>query len=238
MLTTTTPTRSELADLAVRCCQVMTDGDLETFHAIVHPEAVNREAHSEPPAAHGRGPEAFHATALWLRSAFSNLTFSIGDVLVDADLTAVHCTMSGRHTGEFVIWNAAGEVERVFAPTGRSFAVHPRTSSASATASPSSTGRCATTRAWPCSSSGCRPRPRSSSGPRSPPDEPASNSAEPAQANAQQELVNPSPRGHPHVRAPRAHRLILTIGFPDSGPPAGPMSGAPALPGAGDWCAG
>ena len=124
MLSTTTLTRSELADLAIRCCQVMTDGDLETFRAIVHPEAVNREAHTEPPTARGRGPEAFYATALWLRSAFSNLAFSISDVLVDADLTAVYCTMSGRHTGEFVIWNAEGEVERVFAPTGQSFAVH------------------------------------------------------------------------------------------------------------------
>jgi predicted ester cyclase len=121
--TTTTPTRTELVDLAVRCCQIVAGGDLDAFRAIVHPEAVNREAQSEPPAARGRGPEAFYATALWLRTAFSDLAFTIDDVLVDADLTAVYCTMSGRHTGDLVIWNPEGEVERAFPPTGRAFAV-------------------------------------------------------------------------------------------------------------------
>jgi predicted ester cyclase len=121
--TSTTMTRADRAELAARCCQVMANGDLDAFRAIVHPEAINREAVSEPPAARGRGPEAFYATAVWLRTAFSDLAFSISDVLVDDDLTAVYCTMSGRQTGEFVIWNAEGDVDRVFPPTGRSFAV-------------------------------------------------------------------------------------------------------------------
>jgi ketosteroid isomerase-like protein len=178
--TTTTPTRTELVDLAVRCCQIMADGDLDAFRAIVHPEAVNREAQSEPPAARGRGPEAFYATALWLRTAFSDLAFTIDEVLVDADLTAVYCTMSGRHTGDFVIWNPEGEVERAFPPTGRSFAVQHAHFIRVREGLAVEHWRSATTRAWRCSSDGCRPGPRSSSGARSRPGTPASRAAEPA----------------------------------------------------------
>ncbi len=44
-------------------------------------------------------------------------------MVVEDDLVVVHCLMSGRHTGDFVVWTAEGTVERAFAPTGRTFEV-------------------------------------------------------------------------------------------------------------------
>lgn len=118
------PTRDELADLAVRSLQVMATGTLDDLRAVVHPEAVNREASVEPPATRGRGPEAFWATAVWLRAAYSDLAFSVSTVIVEGDLVVTHGEMSGRHTGNFVVWTPEGAVERAFAPTHRTFSVH------------------------------------------------------------------------------------------------------------------
>ncbi|MBL7495642.1 ester cyclase [Frankia sp. CNm7] len=102
----------------------MIDGDLDDFIALTHPQAVNREALREPPAARGLGPKAFLATAHWLRTAFSDMSFTIEEIVVEGDLVVTHGTMSGRHTGELVVWTPNGEVERAFAPTGRSFTVN------------------------------------------------------------------------------------------------------------------
>jgi predicted ester cyclase len=123
--TTTTATTTETAPaaLAARSFEVMAGGDLDDFVEIVHPRATNREAVQEPPATRGQGPAAFHATALWLRSAYADLRWEIHDTIEHADLVVVHVTMSGRHTGPFVTYDADGEVERAFPPTGRTFAV-------------------------------------------------------------------------------------------------------------------
>lgn len=110
-------------DLATRSVQVMADGTLDELRRLVHPSATNREAVAEPPACRGRGPDAFWATALWLRAAFSEMAFTVDTVLVDGDLAVTHGTMSGRHTGDMVIWTPEGRVERAFAPTGRRFEV-------------------------------------------------------------------------------------------------------------------
>lgn len=75
---------------------MMADGALEDFRAVVHPDAVNREAEDEPPTSRGRGPAAFYATALWLRDAYAELHWDIHDVIAEGDLVALHCTMSGR----------------------------------------------------------------------------------------------------------------------------------------------
>jgi predicted ester cyclase len=108
--------------LCVRSMQIMVDGSPADFEAVVHPEAVNREAKDEPPAARGRGPAAFYATALWLRETFADLTFDVHEVVVDGDLVAVHNTMSGRHTGPAVTYDIDGNVRQVFPPTGKTFA--------------------------------------------------------------------------------------------------------------------
>ncbi|MFB7719057.1 ester cyclase [Nocardia sp. NPDC056100] len=109
--------------LAIRSVHIMSDGERADFDAIIHPEATNREAKAEPPAARGRGPAAYFATALWLRAAYADLRHTIEDAVVEGDLVAVHTIMHGRHVGPFVAYGEDGRIDQVFPPTGRSFAV-------------------------------------------------------------------------------------------------------------------
>lgn len=124
MTNTSSLTRDQQADLVVRSMHAMAGADRREFATFFHPECVNREAVAEPPAARHRGPEAMYATALWLRAAYSDLAFAVDEVAVEGDLVVTHGTMSGRHTGDFVVWTPEGRVQRVFAPTGRRFEVH------------------------------------------------------------------------------------------------------------------
>jgi predicted ester cyclase len=108
---------------AVRSMHLMASGDLADMVAVYTADAVNREAEDEPPDTRGAGPAALYATALWLRSAFSDLAFEIHDAVQEGDLVVVHATMSGRQTGPFVGYGPEGEVAVVFPPLGRRFAV-------------------------------------------------------------------------------------------------------------------
>jgi predicted ester cyclase len=117
-LTVTTDSR----ELAVRSIQIMAGGTPADFEAVVHPDARNLEDATEPPASRGRGPAAFHATALWLRAAFADLAWEIHEVVADGDLIAVHATMSGRHTGTYVVYGPDARPAQAFPPTGRTFA--------------------------------------------------------------------------------------------------------------------
>jgi predicted ester cyclase len=101
----------------------MATGTRDDLARVVHPEATNREAVIEPPASRGRGPEAWWATALWLRHAYADLWWEIHEAIAAGDLVAVHATMSGRHTGTHHHYAPDGSVLRTFAPTGRAFAV-------------------------------------------------------------------------------------------------------------------
>ena len=116
-----TTTSIDLTALCVRAIHVMGDGDLADFEAVVHPDATNREGKDEPPASRGRGPAAFHATALWMREAFSELHWDIHDVVQDGDLVVVHTTMSGRHTGTFVAYGPDARPVQAFPATRRPF---------------------------------------------------------------------------------------------------------------------
>jgi predicted ester cyclase len=109
-------------ELCVRSVHIMADGTREDFEAIVHPDARNREAVDEPPATRGRGPTAFYATALWLRDAYADLRWEIHDVVAEDDTVVLYATMSGRHTGTFVGYDADGRPEQAFPPTGKPFA--------------------------------------------------------------------------------------------------------------------
>lgn len=110
-------------DVAVRSVHLVAGGTLAAFREVIHPAAANREALSEPPACRQPGPEGFHATSAWLAAAFADLAFTVEEVVHQDDLVAVHCTMQGRQTGDFVVHAADGSVERAFAPTGRTFTV-------------------------------------------------------------------------------------------------------------------
>jgi predicted ester cyclase len=118
----TDPSIMDAKQLACRAIQIMADGTPEDFEAVVHPQARNREDVDEPPASRGRGPTAFYATALWLRSAYADLEWQIHDVVADGDLVVIHATMSGRHVGNFVSYSPEADPAQAFPPTGKSFA--------------------------------------------------------------------------------------------------------------------
>jgi predicted ester cyclase len=124
--TTARPTPSSpMSDAAAMCVesmQLMANGTAADFERVVHPDAVNREARQEPPAARQPGPAGFYATALWLRSAFSDLAFEVHAVVAQGDLVVVHNTMSGRQVGTMVSYDDAGAVAEAFPPRGRRFA--------------------------------------------------------------------------------------------------------------------
>ena len=112
-----------VAEVCVAGIHVMASGDRAAFDGLVHPDAVNHEARDEPPACRVPGPDGFHATALWLRAAFAELAFEVHEVVAQDDVVAVHLTMRGRHTGDFVVHAPDGSVADVFPPRGRTFAV-------------------------------------------------------------------------------------------------------------------
>lgn len=98
-------------------------GTLTDLAAVIGEQAINREAVAEPPATRQHGPGAFHATGEWLRAAFSDLRWETERSLAEGDLVVTYGAMSGRHTGDFVVWTEDATVERVFVPTGQTFTV-------------------------------------------------------------------------------------------------------------------
>ncbi len=116
-----TPFDPNAEAVVLRSIEIMNGGSLEDFHELIHPHCVNHEAKAEPPATRGRGPEAMYATALWLQAAYADLRWEIHEVVVERDLVAVHCTMSGRHVGDFVTYTEDGAVGEVFPRTRAHF---------------------------------------------------------------------------------------------------------------------
>jgi len=90
--------------------KIFPNGDVAALAEVVHPDGVNHEA---PPGA-PQGLDGMTQTMLRLKGAFSDRHYEIHQVIADGDTVAVHCTFSGRHTGEFM----------GLAPTNRPFAVH------------------------------------------------------------------------------------------------------------------
>ncbi len=116
-------TRNEAVAVAEANIRAVFAGTLADLGPITHPDAINREASAEPPATRGRGPEAFYATGEWLRYAFSDLVWTTQQSIAEGDLVVTFGTMSGRHTGDFVVWTEDERVERVFVPTDKTFSV-------------------------------------------------------------------------------------------------------------------
>ncbi|MFC5060602.1 ester cyclase [Actinomycetospora atypica] len=103
--------------------ELMAIGTLEEMAEVFAPDALNRESKAEPAATRGAGPEAFHATALWLREAHSDLRWEVRDAVQEGDLVVLHTTMTGRQTGPFTAYDENASVAMVFPPTGRAFSV-------------------------------------------------------------------------------------------------------------------
>ena len=120
---TSTLTRDQAVAVAEASIRSVFAGTLADLAATVHRDATNREAIAEPPATRGRGPEAFHATGEWLRHAFSDLVWTTEQSIAEDNLVVTFGTMSGRHTGDFVVWTDDEQLERVFVPTGNRFSV-------------------------------------------------------------------------------------------------------------------
>lgn len=120
---TGTVTRNESVTIAEAAIHGVISGTLADLVAVVHPDATNREASAEPPATRGRGPRAFHATGEWLREGFSELVWTTERSIAEDDIVVTFGTMSGRHTGTFVVWTSDETVERAFVPTGKAFTV-------------------------------------------------------------------------------------------------------------------
>jgi len=115
-------TTDQLKAVCARSMQIMGDGDLRDFEAVVHPDARNREGEAEPPACRGTGPAAFYRTALWLRKAYADLHWEVHDVVAEGDVVVAHVTMSGRQTGTFVGYGPDALPAQAFPARGRTFA--------------------------------------------------------------------------------------------------------------------
>src|SRR6478735_8000038 len=115
-------TTDQLKAVCARSMQIMGDGDLRDFEAVVHPGARNREGEAEPPACRGTGPAAFYATALWLREAYADLHWEVHDMVAEGDIVVAHVTMSGRQVGTFVSYGPAALPAQAFPGRGRTFA--------------------------------------------------------------------------------------------------------------------
>lgn len=100
------PATEDNKTLAVRALdELFNRGNLEAAEDLVHPEFLNHEAAAGRPP----GPEGMRQTITWIRNAFSELNFTVHDVVAEGDRVVVRCDMSGRHTGELMGLPATGE---------------------------------------------------------------------------------------------------------------------------------
>jgi predicted ester cyclase len=121
-MTTSTAQPATAITLARAQMESMVSGTRDDFARLTAPDAHNREAGSEPPAARVPGPDGWYATALWLRGMFSDLRWEIHEAVADGDLVVLHVTMSGVHTGRYTKYAPDGTVVVDRPPSGRAFA--------------------------------------------------------------------------------------------------------------------
>ncbi len=86
--------------------EVIQNGNLESFRALMAPDFVN---HAAPPG-RPNGPESMWATfETMLRPAISGLAVTIHDQIAEGDKVTTRKTISGRHTGELLGVAATGK---------------------------------------------------------------------------------------------------------------------------------
>lgn len=110
--------------VAVRSIHAMADGQRADFDPLYDPRAVDRENRVQPPSSRVPGPACFYSTAQWLRAAFADLHYDIHHAVADGgNLVAVNSTMAGRHDSPWVVYDEAGNIDTVFPPTYKTFAM-------------------------------------------------------------------------------------------------------------------
>jgi predicted ester cyclase len=77
--------------------EIIPNGDVAGLRAVMHPEVVN---HASPPDA-PPGLDGMIQAMRWVKGGFSERRFEIHQVIAEGDTVVVHCTLHGRHTGEF-----------------------------------------------------------------------------------------------------------------------------------------
>jgi predicted ester cyclase len=72
--------------------------DTTALPEVMHPDCVDHSARPDEPP----GIEGLTKTMRWLHGVFADLNFDIHHVIGDGDTVAVHCTLTGRHTGDLM----------------------------------------------------------------------------------------------------------------------------------------
>jgi predicted ester cyclase len=121
--TSSTGLSTDPISVAVRSIHAMATGERADFDPLYDPQAVDRENTIQPPSSRVPGPAGFYSTAQWLRSSFADLHYDIHHAVNDGSLVAVSSTMNGRHTAAWASYSADGDVDSVFPPTGKTFAM-------------------------------------------------------------------------------------------------------------------
>ncbi|MER5208235.1 ester cyclase [Streptomyces sp. NPDC002825] len=96
---------------------VLATGDAALAAEVVHQDFTNREAVVSPAACSLPGPAGALASGAWLRSAFTDLSFPVTDLVHDGDQVWIRLHMRGRHTGPFVHYRD-GALLQAIPPTG------------------------------------------------------------------------------------------------------------------------
>jgi predicted ester cyclase len=109
--------------VAVNSIHAMAEGDRADFEALYTADAVDRENKVQPPSSRVPGPDGFYSTALWLRAAFAGLRYDIHHAIVNGNLVAVNSTMNGRHVTPWIVYTDDADVDTVFPPTHKTFAM-------------------------------------------------------------------------------------------------------------------
>jgi predicted ester cyclase len=78
--------------------EIIPSGDASALPDVMHPDCVDYSARPGEP----HGIDGLTRTMRWLHSVFSDLKFEIHHVVGEGDTVAVHCTLTGRHTGDLM----------------------------------------------------------------------------------------------------------------------------------------
>ncbi|MEV7570188.1 ester cyclase [Streptomyces tanashiensis] len=104
-------------EAAIGLFTVLATGDAALAAAAVHEEFTNREARVSPAACSIPGPAGTLASGAWLRSAFTDMSFPVTDLVQDGERVWIRLHMRGRHTGPFVRYRD-GMLDQAIPPTG------------------------------------------------------------------------------------------------------------------------